>query len=100
MVQHAARKEAKSSVWTPAAFSTMSTHAKPQSLRINATSALTAKVMLLFRTHPCAEAATHICTAEEQERERENKQLTSCRTAGRAGHAERASRAWVRGPAV
>ena len=51
MVQHAARKEAKSSVWTPAAFSTMSTHAKPQSLRINATSALTAKVMLLFRTH-------------------------------------------------
>ena len=35
VVQHAARKEAKSSVWTPAAFSTMSTHAKPQSLRIN-----------------------------------------------------------------
>ena len=71
MVQHAARKEAKSSVWMPAAFSTMSTHAKPQSLHTRATSAPTAEVMLLFRMHPCAEAAINICTAEQQERERE-----------------------------
>jgi hypothetical protein len=60
VVQHAARKEAKSSVWMPEAFSTMSTHAKPQSLHIKATSAPTADVMLLFRLQPFADAETKI----------------------------------------
>jgi hypothetical protein len=44
----------------PEAFSTMSTHAKPQSLHIKATSAPTADVMLLFRLQPFADAETKI----------------------------------------
>ena len=32
VVQHAALSEARSSLWMPAAFKTISTHAKPQSL--------------------------------------------------------------------